>query len=103
MATSIVDWGHPERTPNNTYGPLYLAAVQACRDIANLLGEEKLSARCDAVEKGVRARFKLSDLPKSAAAWAALAGLVTPAKVYKEVLAVEPTDGLSPFHFDNLL
>ena len=103
MATSIVDWGHPERTPNNTYGPLYLAAVQACRDIANLLGEERLAARCDVVEKGVKARFQLAGLPKSAAAWAALTGLSTASKVYKEVLAVEPTDGLSTFHFDNFL
>lgn len=103
MKGDIVDWGVPERTPINSYGPLYLAAVQACRDLAIYLGEEKLVKRCDAVEKGVKARFDLSLCPKSAAAWAALTGLAPSKTVYTKVLAKNPTVALSTFHFDNFL
>ena len=103
MKGTIVDWGMPERTPANSYGPLFLAGVQACQDLASMLGEDAVAQRCQKVENDLKARFDLSLCPKSAAAWAALTGLATAKEVYDKILSQDPEKYLSTFHFENFL
>lgn len=103
MHGEIVDWGAVERTPADSYGPLYLAAVQACGELAELFGEAKILADARRVAREVARRHVKSSRPKSAAAWAALTGLEKPRDVFRRVLSVNPRSELSTFHFDNYL
>ncbi len=103
LQETIVDWATPEGCPKNAYGPLYLAAVIACRELAGLLQENELLLRCQKTEDSLRNAIHLEPgAPKSVYAWGALTGLVTPTQALERLLQ-DPEDGWSPFHFDNFL
>ncbi len=98
-----VDWGTQRCTLPDSYGPLYLAAVKSCRDMAALLEEREILGRCLAVEEALLPRISLDDQsPKSLWAWAMLAGAASPEDAFRR-LSDKPEEGLSTFHFDNFL
>ncbi|MGN0866743.1 MAG: hypothetical protein ACI4SG_03590 [Oligosphaeraceae bacterium] len=99
---SIVDWGTQVCCPPDAYGPLYLAAVKACRDMAAMLEEREILGRCLAVEEALTPRLPLENAPKSVWAWAMLAGAVSPEEAFRR-LDEKPEEELSTFHFDNFL
>ncbi len=102
LQENIVDWGTQIGTPSHGYGPLYLAAVKACRDMATMLEEREILGRCLAVEEALIPRLPLEKAPKSAWAWAMLAGAISPQDTLRR-LAEKPEEELSTFHFDNFL
>lgn len=102
LQEAIVDWGTQECVPPASYGPLFLAAVRSCRELAGLLEEEEIEGRCRRAEASLASRISLAALPKSAWAWAGLTGLASPRQA-AERLMEKPEEGLSTFHFDNFL
>ncbi len=103
LQATIVDWAHPEGCPKNAYGPLYLAAVIACRELAEFLQENELSQRCQKTENSLRKAIRLEPTTaKSVYAWATITGIIPPEQGLNRLLQ-DPEDGWSTFHFDNFL
>ena len=100
---TIIDWGVPDGCAKHGYAPLYYIGVRDCIKLGTLLGEAELVARAQKVQKALKKAVRLTGMDKSSAAFAVLAGLLAPAKAYREVLAKKPTETISTFHMDNLM
>ena len=105
LTHGIIDWHEESGLAQNGYPALLAWGVLACRDVAEIFGDQDLKQRCTDVYNDIRNSFVLADTngSKSVAAAAVAGGLADPQKVWQEILSQQAETGLSTLHMDNIL
>lgn len=102
LAAGIVDWSNCPKSAHG-YPALFASGCRAAGRMAGLLRLDELENRAEEILAELKRTVRPETMSKAAAAQAASSGICSPEEIYRNVLAKEPEQGLSTFHFDSIL